>query len=319
VDWTIEGTASKISKSNEQAHDGTYSCKFEAPTTSYGGRGVRSAPVAVIGGEEYFVGGWFYVNYGGAGSIGDTQFTFNVEWLSGASVIYTNSHVGWSLGAFDTWEEVKYDLTAPAGADHVRVYVACQESNNPDNNVYIDLFSLSRPPAIDVTSPVAGDYWYVSESRNITWDSIFFSASVDIDYSTDGGPWAPIAVNIPDAGTYSWNIPADPSTRVRVRVQETGGGSVSDQSGLFTIAERDTINLLSPQGGETWYRYTHHDILWSAGPDVGAGPVDLDYSTDSGSSWTATTTAIGISPYVLTEYIPPEKDYILVLVLLIFT
>ncbi|NIM01154.1 MAG: matrixin family metalloprotease [Acidobacteria bacterium] len=56
-----------------------------------------------------------------------------------------------------------------------------------------------------------------------------------------------------------------------------------------------TFTLLTPNGGETWTSGDTETILWSSSVEVGGDPgtVDLEYSTDGGSSWTpfATETA----------------------------
>jgi len=52
-----------------------------------------------------------------------------------------------------------------------------------------------------------------------------------------------------------------------------------------------TVTVTSPNGGETWVYQTTHDITWIAS-DIGGGVanVDLDYSTNSGGTWTPIAT-----------------------------
>lgn len=306
--WTKSGTSSSILKSGAEHYDGSYSCLFESPTSSYTGRGIYSDDIPIIGGEEYIFSGWYYINFL-AGSITDTQIQFEIRWYSGDTLISTVSESGITLSDFNTWEEKKYNETAPDAADEVQIYISCKETANNDNQVFIDLFNLERPPGITVTKPEADTVWYVSESKNITWESVSLSGNIDLFYSiNNGGSWIPIDSNIPDSGSYAWTVPTNTSSQCYVLVQENTSGGASDISGQFTIAAADTINILVPDGGETWYQTGIYNIEWSAGPAVGSGTADLDYSTDNGATWSSIDTGIGVnsSPYPWT--IPMEDS-----------
>ena len=221
-------------------------------------------------------------------------------------LLKTDSDTDWSLAAFNLWENREYTVTAPDDADHVRLYLAAKEEDNQNNEVYIDYFYVDHAPAITVTSPTTGDAWYIGNNYSINWISYDITSNLDIAYSTDMVAWGTVTTNTPDAGTYLWTIPDD-SGMAYVTVEETGGG-VSGISNEFEIAERDTINVTSPIGGETWYRSVVYPVSWTYGPDVGGNPVDLSYSVNNGSSWTAITTGwpISSSPYFWT--IPYEDS-----------
>jgi len=307
--WWKYGTATSIEKSGAQHYDGSYSCLFEAPTTAFTGRGVYSEEIPIIGGEPYIFSGWYYVDFL-EGAIADTQIQFEIWWSEGGTRLYSEDvSYTFTLSNFNSWEEQIFTATAPAIADEVEIYISCKETVNNDNEVFIDLFNLDRPPAFNVTAPAAGNVWYVSENNNITWDSVSISGNVDIHYSvTNGAHWIAVDTDIANTGTHSWPIPNTPSSQCLVRVREAGGSGVSDESGQFMIAAADTINVLAPRGGETWYETGLYNIEWSAGPTVGSGTVDLDYSTDNGSSWTSIITGVAVnsSPYSWT--IPTEDS-----------
>jgi len=60
---------------------------------------------------------------------------------------------------------------------------------------------------------------------------------------------------------------------------------------FLTITESsggESINVTSPNGGENWEVGTIHDITWTSSGT--SGNVDIDYSTDGSSSWTAIVT-----------------------------
>ncbi|MHC1626698.1 MAG: hypothetical protein ACXQTN_05115, partial [Methanoculleaceae archaeon] len=307
--WMKYGTTSSIKKSSKQHYDGSYSCLFDDPTGSYSGRGVFSDPIPVIAGEEYIFSGWYFVQYK-AGEIGDTDLQFQIWWYEEGSPIYDSIKTfQWNLAEFDNWTEPIFTDTAPENADEVEIYISCQETVNNNNDVYIDYFNLTRPPGITVTAPEEGAVWYVGENDDITWNSVAIVNNIDIYSSYDNGSnWTQIAASISDTGGYTWTIPDHPGSQCLVRVQEAGSGTASDESGLFTIAARDSINLLSPRGGETWYQTSSYDIKWSAGPDVDGGNVDLDYSTDNGSNWTSIATGVAIGSGSYNWTIPLEDS-----------
>ena len=301
-----------VVRSTDHAKDGSYSCTFSATgyvTDKYADQGIRSGEVfGIIGGEEYDVGGWFFVADEG-GDIGDTQFKFNIEWLSGGSVVSADSHSDWSLSAFDTWENQSYRVTAPVSADQLRVYLAAKESVNNNNNVYIDHFNAIHAPDFFVIAPAKGTAWYVGQSNNIVWESFQLPGNIDIHYSIDDGVnWITVASNIANNGTYLWVAPNTPSTLARVRIRETGGGGVSGRSGRFRIAPVDTINVTAPVGGEIWYRTASYDIEWSSGAGVSGDPVNLGYSVNNGGSWTPIASGVPIASGTYSWTIPGETS-----------
>ena len=267
----------------------------------------------MIPGEEYIFSGWFYVLQELPGDdITHVQFRFNVVWYDDTDeVVYTDDDEGWSLTDFDLWTERSKTLTAPLDATQVQIYVACQRrSSAQQNDVYVDLFTLARPPALNVTSPAAAAAWYIGESELIEWDTVGEVSNVSIAYSIDNGSnWTVLEPNIPNTGSWNWNpIPGPASADARVRVQEIGVLPAEGISGRFAIAARDTINVITPGGGETWYRSVAYDIRWSAGPDVSGDPVDLAYSVDGGAGWTNIDLGIPIADEVYSWTIPDESS-----------
>jgi beta-lactamase superfamily II metal-dependent hydrolase len=45
------------------------------------------------------------------------------------------------------------------------------------------------------------------------------------------------------------------------------------------------VTVISPNGGETWYAGSSHDIIWNATDSMGVTSYAIDYSTNSGSNW----------------------------------
>jgi hypothetical protein len=59
----------------------------------------------------------------------------------------------------------------------------------------------------------------------------------------------------------------------------------------YTATIIPTITVTSPNGGESWYAGTNHDITWTTAGIV--GDVRIEYSTNSASNW---STVIGSTP-----------------------
>jgi hypothetical protein len=56
-----------------------------------------------------------------------------------------------------------------------------------------------------------------------------------------------------------------------------------------------TVTVLSPNGGEEFAQGTTQNITWSASDDVGVTAIDLEYSTNGGSSWIAIASGLSNS------------------------
>lgn len=99
------------------------------------------------------------------------------------------------------------------------------------------------PPDVAVLTPNGGESWTVGTSHDITWTATDASgvASVDLDYSADGGgSWTPIATGEPNDGVFAWTVPPTPSANalVRVTAYDPASNSASDTSdAVFTIAD----------------------------------------------------------------------------------
>ena len=109
-----------------------------------------------------------------------------------------------------------------------------------------------------------------------------------IQYSRNGGAtWFRIAQDVPALSlSYSWQVDNFPTTQARVKILLQGNRSITDQSvANFTVQRRPYISLLRPNGGEVWTIGQYQNIHWSRQNPSG-NTVDIDYSTDSGSTWT---------------------------------
>jgi hypothetical protein len=91
--------------------------------------------------------------------------------------------------------------------------------------------------------------------------------------------------------TLDYPIPKSSTDAIPYYVEASDGTNTarSPETGTWTIAVTDndapTINVVQPNGGETWGIERQYDILWTAKDNIGVTSIDLYYSTDSGSSW----------------------------------
>jgi hypothetical protein len=144
-------------------------------------------------------------------------------------------------------------------------------------------------PPLTITQPNGGEVWLVGSVHEIKWErtNLKHSDHLTIHYSRDGGAtWFRIAQDIP-AFTYGywWQVDNYPTTQGRVKILLQEDRSITDQSDAnFTVQRRPYITLLRPNGGESWTIGQNQNIHWSR-QNPGGNTVDIDYSTDNGTTW----------------------------------
>jgi hypothetical protein len=145
---------------------------------------------------------------------------------------------------------------------------------------------------ITLTSPAKGDIWVAGETHNITWKTSTVGGYVHIFYTTASShDWTTIAC-VPNnniTGTYNWHIPDTLITNyAKIIVSSNSGCGIEDSTYCETFADimilPPVITLTSPNGGEVWHPGETHNITWKTG--TAGDYVRIDYSTDSGNTWT---------------------------------
>ncbi|GAJ00049.1 unnamed protein product, partial [marine sediment metagenome] len=90
-------------------------------------------------------------------------------------------------------------------------------------------------------------------------------------------------------GSFNWNVPAKPSDNCLVRISETDedGGPSDISDAVFSIVSPvpGSINVRSPNGGESWVAGSTQEIKWNSTGDI--NKVTIKYSTDNGTTWKA--------------------------------
>ncbi len=81
---------------------------------------------------------------------------------------------------------------------------------------------------VEMVSPSGGEKWVVGEDRIIRWATKGYIALVDLEYSKDdfNRDVHLIAAKIPNGGNYSWHIPNDPSSEIKIRLKDSTTGKI---------------------------------------------------------------------------------------------
>lgn len=150
----------------------------------------------------------------------------------------------WTCRMHDDIPEFPAQYSGPLSVDIYTMGGGCVIEKPIDQNVrvLVDYTPAGSPPTITLTAPNGGEVWDVGSQKSITWTASGGTAplSIELEYSVTGagGPYALIANNLPNTGSYLWTIPPAPSTTacVRATVTDNNGYSASDTSNAdFTI------------------------------------------------------------------------------------
>src|SRR5439155_10268421 len=107
-------------------------------------------------------------------------------------------------------------------------------------------------------------------------------------YSKDTfAPVTLIAASAANTGSFTWTVPDNAATTVKVRVTNTADATVFDDSNAtFTI--RGGFILSAPNGGEEWVVGSTRQIAWTTTGSSIAN-VKLEYSKDNFATATVIT------------------------------
>ncbi len=150
-------------------------------------------------------------------------------------------------------------------------------------------FSISQQKSIDISVPnVSGLYYPVGSTVYISWTSQGVS-QVNLFFSSDGGSsYTSIASNYPNTGYFNWTVPSSTSTNCFIKIVDANSSTQDiSASNFFIVPATTSLTLLSPNGGEKWYKGSSHSIAWSSSQ---ISQVKLELNT--GSGWTLIANSI---------------------------
>ena len=144
-------------------------------------------------------------------------------------------------------------------------------------------------PTLTIIEPNGGEVWLMKSSHEIKWKGTNLKDSdrLIIQYSRTGGAtWFRIAQDVPALSlSYSWQVDNYPTAQSRVKILLQGNRSITDVSDTnFTVQRNPYITLHRPNGGEVFVIGHYYNIHWSR-QNPGGNTVDIDYSTDNGTTW----------------------------------
>jgi hypothetical protein len=65
---------------------------------------------------------------------------------------------------------------------------------------------------------------------------------------------------------------------------------IGSSATVYVDRSAPTVAVTAPDGAETWWVGSVHDITWTATDNAGVASIDIDYSTNSGTSWSSVAT-----------------------------
>lgn len=233
------------------------------------------------------------LNYPAGGESLPTGGRSNITWTASRGIARvkidysTNAGTTWTAITSATQNDGIFPWNVPnTPSDQGRVKITDVDVANT-NHMSLSNFVIAAK--ITVTYPNGGENLTVGSSQNIAWTSPSGITQVRIEYTTNSGStWTTIASSAPNNGVYAWETPNVPCSQCRVKVTDYNNANVTDVSDSdFRIAS--SMQVVSPNGGERLRIGTIHYITWNA--PAGISRVAIDYSTNSGTSWTSIHTS----------------------------
>nr|MBC8412625.1 hypothetical protein [bacterium] len=300
--WTVSGaltSAARIRVSSD-----TYSAINDRSDAVFTIDERRIELLAPNGGETLYVGETTEITWDAVGisSTVEIQIGRDCSIIGICTNPRTIGHVWAGHGTFS------WTVSGPA-TPHARIYII--------SDLHPEIWDKSAggfeiiERSITVTSPNGGEVWSTGDLQTITWDSIDAGSHVIIDLSRDGGSsWESISTNTVNDGSRFWAPTTPGTTEALIRITSAIYPAISDSSDSnFTMLERD-LNVISPNGGETWTVGESQEIKWNsvnAGANVsislsrlgGDDPVMLTASTPNDGSYMWNVTGPATSEAVI--------------------
>lgn len=193
------------------------------------------------------------VNTANGGEAWEAGSNQNITWVAADDVAVTSIGIefsgdngaNYSVIAASEPNDGSFTWSVPATLTTqglIRI-TASDALTNTTSDVSNAVFSIvdTTPPAVTVLAPDGGETWVEATTQSIDWNAtdLLGVTSVDILYSIDNGSnFLAVAVGEANDGSFSWNVPATPSTQALVRVVAVDGSTNSGadlSDAVFTI------------------------------------------------------------------------------------
>ncbi|GMU86930.1 MAG: hypothetical protein AMXMBFR48_21710 [Ignavibacteriales bacterium] len=220
---------------------------------------------------------------------GVTGITWTSIGVSAVTIEFTtNNGVSWSTVAgnlpstgFYSWNPIPV-----VSSNNCRIRISDAVDSIPAVSSAAT-FTILPQPTVSVLSPSGGEVLYSGTSHTIRWTSEGLP-KVKLEFTTNNGSaWTVIEDSTESDGSYDWTVPVLASSLCKVRVSAPSGGIPSAVSGaVFTITntQQQSVQVIKPNGGETFYSGVPNQITWTSS---GVDTVKIEYSTNNGVNWLA--------------------------------
>ena len=125
----------------------------------------------------------------------------------------------------------------------------------------------SRAEFIRVISPNGEETLTAGDTYLISWDQFLLSGKVKIEL-TGGGLEDPLVISEEaDGRSFEWDVPEDiqPGSDYLIRIESLNNSNIYDASDeVFEIAGPEYIQIVSPNGGESWLAGESYSIQWQS-------------------------------------------------------
>jgi hypothetical protein len=224
------------------------------------------------------------------------QIRWQSEGVTNVKIEYsTNNGSIWTLVSSSYPAHLNsYNWTIPNTPSELCKVRVSDKDNSQVFSLSDGTFSIVGTSSLTLNSPNGGEQWKAGETHQINWSSDGVS-NIKIEYSTNNGiSWNLISSSFPaHFNSFNWVIPAVSSSFCKVKISDVANSQINDISNNAFSIKNPTLQVVSPNGGETWYANDVEQITWSS-QDV--DNIKIEYTTNNGSSWNLIETSISANP-----------------------
>jgi len=205
-------------------------------------------------GKELIAGETYPIHWNWEGSVSSVKLEL---WYK------TQSGIEWWTITSNTPNDGSYSFTVPY---YISDSCGIKITSNDDANAYAlsKVFKIVRPK-ITVIYPNGGEKLMEGEDFEIIWNSNGNFSNVMLQYSIDNGlNWQTITTSTPNDGSYHWNVPSGVWPTCLIKVINTNDVDCYDISDSAFHIIQDTIRVIRPSFGDTFFIRHFHPIYWKS-------------------------------------------------------
>ncbi len=236
------------------------------------------APIIEIikpnGGESIIAGDYYPVEWNWTGNFSYVKFEYSTDSGSTWTKILNS----------DTLNDGSFLWSVPSNATTTNALFRISNNLDPVNTFDLSSSTFTiNSPSVTIISPNGGEVLIGGEIYPIRWRNEGNFSNVKIEYSIDGVTWTLIDATDPNDGVFNWTVPSIVSTNVKVRITSTTDAATTDVSDSTFSIVSPSIELVSPNGGETFISGDIMPIHWKNNGSVST--VKIEYSVNDGATW----------------------------------